>query len=111
MMRAVDPWGLDADDADEWATTLVTSSAWIHLSWSPVCLGWALTHNGRVTCGRCNWRISGRLDDVGTTRSARFALLALAQIGQAFGWGLIDALTSPDQRVIRPPCATPKPLI
>lgn len=70
---------------NEWARELVQTSAWMHLDASPVCLGYVMTTNGRAFCGRCTWALSGRLEDAGEQRSARFALFVLAWIGLIVG--------------------------
>lgn len=70
---------------DEWATHLVESSAFRHINASPACRGYCSVSAGRVRCGNCEWLLSGRLDDAGELRSARFAMLALATIGAAIG--------------------------
>lgn len=77
---------------NDWAAALITAATWAHLSHSPVCLGAVIEQGGRALCGRCGWRISARLEEVGTARSSRFAIFALASIGANFTWKLVDAM-------------------
>lgn len=68
---------------DDWATHVVEAAGFTHIAMSPACVGWCIIGSGRALCGLCEWQLSGRLDDVGEQRSARFALFALAMIGAA----------------------------
>lgn len=68
----------------QWAERLVLAAAFMHVAFSASCTGYAIASSGRSSCGRCAWRLSGRLRDVGDESSARFALFALAMIGQTF---------------------------
>jgi hypothetical protein len=70
---------------DQWAEDLVQTSAWMHLDGSPLCLGYVMASSGRAFCGRCQWQLSGRLDDLGSLRSGRFAMFVLAWIGMIVG--------------------------
>jgi hypothetical protein len=70
---------------DQWASELVQTSAWMHLDRSPICLGYVMSSSGRAFCGRCQWQLSARLEDLGELRSARFAMFVLAWIGMIVG--------------------------
>lgn len=72
---------------DDWAVALVQTSAWHHLAVSYGCLGYTIANSGRALCSRCGWRLSARLEERGTVAIARFALFALASIGQAIADG------------------------
>lgn len=76
---------------DNWAESIVQSMAFRHIARSPSCRGWTTFTAGRVFCGECGWALSGRLDDAGSERSARFAIAALATIGSAVAWALPTA--------------------
>lgn len=68
---------------DSWAAALVESAAFYHLAGNAPCIGYTSASSGRALCGNCGWQLSGRLDDRGEERSARFVLFALAAIGEA----------------------------
>lgn len=79
--------GLDEIDmlvADNWAECIVEAEAFRHIADHPACLGYCMASSGCAVCGNCDWQLSGRMDDVGEARSARFAFAALATIGLAF---------------------------
>jgi hypothetical protein len=80
----------------QWADALVIEAAFRH-SWLSVahaalgscfphvrsCIGYTMASGGRAWCGACGWGMSARLADVGGVGSARFALAAIARVGQA----------------------------
>jgi hypothetical protein len=68
---------------DDWAFDLVVAASFRHAMANVECVGFTITSAGRAVCGNCGWAVSGRLDDAGEERSARFALCALARIGEA----------------------------
>lgn len=68
---------------DDWADRIVEACAFRHIEASPRCRGYCMFGAGRALCGLCEWQLSGRLDDRGEARSARFAMCALATFGLA----------------------------
>lgn len=90
---------------DEWAEDLVHASAFRHVRAEPACTGYTMASSGRTTCWRCGWQLSGRLEDVGEVRSARFAYAALARVGEA----LHQALAVVAQALIAAVLPTRKP--
>lgn len=80
--------------ADNWAEVINLSTAWVHIELSPECRGAVMSNAGRTRCGRCEWRSSARLADVGTEHGARFALFVLAVIGSAFDAALVERITA-----------------
>lgn len=73
----------DYGEGDDWAVHLVELAAFHHIAGNAPCVGFCIVGAGRALCGNCEWQLSGRMDDRGEQRSARFALFALAMIGAA----------------------------
>jgi hypothetical protein len=72
--------------AGDWAMRLVEWSAFMHVDASAGrCRGYTMSSSGRAICGFCRWELSGRMEDAGEERSARFALYVLASIGLVVG--------------------------
>jgi hypothetical protein len=71
------------EPCDDWAEVLVQAAAFAHVRVSPDCRGYTALSSGRAGCGCCGWSMSARMDDIGTSGSARFAQGALARYGQA----------------------------
>jgi hypothetical protein len=85
---------LDQDARDDWAKSLVQSSAFLHVTAEPACAGYTLASSGRASCGLCGWRMSARLGDVGTVESALFAGAVLARVGAAVELAIGEVLTA-----------------
>jgi len=68
---------------DDWPGTILLTESFAHIGTSPGCLGYTMTSDGLAWCGACGWRMSARLRDAGELASARFAMAALARIGEA----------------------------
>ena len=80
MITDEEPRDRTADD--QWATSLVLRAAFMHIRLSRSCIGYTIASSGRTICGACEWRLSARLADAGELGGARFALFALAAIGE-----------------------------
>jgi hypothetical protein len=85
---------------DDWAELLVQLAAFAHVRGSPNCRGFTMWISGRTTCGRCGWGLSARMADVGTTGSARFALAALARVGQAIALAVDEVVQALFEAVV-----------
>jgi hypothetical protein len=73
-----------AQPCDDWAEALLYAAALVHVRASSFrCIGYTTLSSGRARCGSCSWTMSARMGDAGTFMSARFALAALARVGQA----------------------------
>jgi len=89
------PWSpVEADARDDWAKSLVQAAAFSHVAAEPRCTGYTLASSGRTTCGRCGWRMSAWMRDAGTQAGARFALAAIAGIGEVVGLAISAVVTA-----------------
>lgn len=71
----------------EWARDLVWAAALKHIDLSQQCDGAGVVNDGRMRCGSCGWAISAHTKHAGEERGARFALFALARIGEVVWLG------------------------
>jgi hypothetical protein len=77
------PWSMrEVDARDDWAKSLVQAAAFSHVAAEPRCTGYTLASSGRTSCGLCGWRMSAWMAAAGTEAGARFALAAIAGIGE-----------------------------
>lgn len=83
----------------QWAERLVELAAFAHVAYSKVCTGFTMVGSGRALCGNCEWQLSGRMDDAGEERSARFGLFVLGCFGDRIAYAIdVEARREDDEQ-------------